>query len=115
MPIVNPHPGKHIVFQENRNVSRYFMIVGYLPDFGSRWAKTYLGEKKNCQNSICSLSPGDHEYGRLILQFVTIQKLLAENWLNKLACTDHMYRYVRHVVSAIEKSDSDQLFSRKTP
>ena len=27
-----------------------FMIVGYLPDFGSRWAKTYLGEKKNCQN-----------------------------------------------------------------
>ena len=49
-----------------------------------------VGEKI-CQNSICSLSPGDHdEYGRLDFQFVIVQKLLAENILNKLANTDHM-------------------------
>ena len=41
--------------------------------------------EKNCQNSTPSLSPGDHDYGRLVFQFVIVQKLMAENRLNKLA------------------------------
>ena len=46
--------------------------------------------EKNCQNSTPSLSPGDHDYGRLAFHFAILQKLLAENRLDKLACTDHI-------------------------
>ena len=46
-------------------------------------------KKKNCKNNICSRSPGDHDCGKLFLQVVVFRKLLAENWLDKLYCTDH--------------------------
>ena len=50
-------------------------------------------KKKNCKNNICSRSPGDHDCGKLFLQVVVFRKLLAENWLDKLYCTDHTYSY----------------------
>ena len=83
------------------------MNVGYLPDFGNRRAVTYLtlssDEKKTCQNIICSLSPGDDSYGRLVFQSVVliVQKLFAENGPNKLARTDYTYTEICQQLSHI--------------
>ena len=44
--------------------------------------------KKNCQNSTCSLSPGDHYCGRLVFQLVVFRKLLFKNRLHKWSSTD---------------------------
>ena len=47
-------------------------------------------KKRTCWNNICSLSPGDHDCVQLFLQLVVFRKLLAENRLDKLCCTDHI-------------------------
>lgn len=41
-----------------------------------------------CQNKICSPCPGHHECGRLVMQFVVLQKLRADMLLDILSCTD---------------------------
>ena len=57
-------------------------------------------KKKKCWNNICSLGPGDHDGGYLVLQFVVFWKLLprwyiAENWLDELYCARTIYVVVR--------------------
>ena len=47
------------------------------------------GEKS--QNEVCdSLGPGDHGCRRYFFQFVVFQKLLTENTMDILLCTDYM-------------------------
>ena len=48
-----------------------------------------VAEKEKLRNTICSLRPGDQDCGQLVLQFVVFRKLLGENRLDKLYCTDH--------------------------
>ena len=73
-------------FSRETKIVKIFMIVGYLPGFGNRRAVTFLileQVKKECHTAVLFVQPCDHHYhGRIVCQFVVVQKLLAQNGLN---------------------------------